>query len=269
MRIEFSKYQGSGNDFIIINDWDGKFEGSLKGLELKDFVKRICERHRGVGADGLIILKEPREGGDLRWKFFNSDGSVAEMCGNGSRCAVKFAYDRGLVKKEEVVLETEVGLIPTLIKGERVRVQLTEAGEVQEKEVEGYRGYFTNTGVPHFVVFVEELEKFPVLSVGRRIRFSREFKPKGSNVNFAQVLDEKTVKVRTYERGVEGETLSCGTGATAVAHVSALLGFTQFPTSIITRGGEVLTIYKKGQYLHLEGSVRWVFDGKLDLKNLL
>jgi len=272
--MEFWKLQGSGNDFVVIDDRDEKVERLLhkRGLSKEEFVKRVCALHTGVGADGLILIKNPRNPENcFRWEFFNADGSEAEMCGNGSRCAVRFAYEKGICG-EELSFETLAGVIraKVLDGGRRVKVQLTPPSPMEEKELkldeEVLKGYFINTGVPHFVVPVEDLEGLNVISLGRKIRFHEIFKPKGTNVNFVKAVSEDTLKIRTYERGVEGETLACGTGATASAIVSYRLGLVKRkPVRVITRSGEELLIDFSEDFseVFLTGSVYKVFEGTL------
>ena len=274
--MEFAKLQGSGNDFILIDNRDERFYEFLEktGLCLKDFVVRVCERNRGVGADGLIIIENPEDpSNDFRWLFYNSDGSEAEMCGNGSRCAVRFCYEKGIVD-EDVSFETLAGVIKAKVleSGKRVRVQLTKPSEPEKRVIsvngKQIEGVFINTGVPHFVVPVEDVNNIDVVSTGREIRFHDEFQPKGTNVNFISPSSENTIKIRTYERGVESETLACGTGATASAIVSHIMGITSGkPVMVHTRGGEILTIDFDDEFknVFLEGRVVKVFDGILSL----
>ncbi len=270
--MEFTKLQGSGNDFIVIDNRDGRVYKLLErlGLTIKEFVSRLCAPHTGIGADGLILIEEPQDTeNNFRWQFFNSDGSVAEMCGNGSRCAVRFAYEKGIVDKE-VRFETLAGVIRAWVLegGRRVKVQLTKPHSYRELllEVDGRRieGSFINTGVPHFVAVVEDLEGLDVKRLGRAIRFHKEFEPKGTNVNFIKPLSENSIRIRTYERGVEAETLACGTGATASALVAYRKGLVKAkPVEVITRGGELLRIDfdESLQEVFLEGGVCKVFEG--------
>lgn len=272
--MDFWKLQGSGNDFVVIDNRDEKVEKLLKEFSLtkEEFVKRVCAPHTGVGADGLILIKNPQNPeNDFKWEFFNSDGSEAEMCGNGSRCAVRFAYERGITGKR-VRFETLAGVIRAEVfdEGKRVKVQLTPPSEPKEKvlEVDGnsIEGVFINTGVPHFVVPVDNLDELNVVKLGRAIRFHKEFQPKGTNVNFIQPVNEDTIKIRTYERGVESETLACGTGATASAIVSYIKGLVKKkPVKVITRSGEELIIDFSDDLkeVFLNGSVKKVFEGVL------
>ncbi len=275
--MEFSKLQGSGNDFVLIDNRDGKVYKTLSkiGLGLKDFVVRVCENHTGVGADGLILIENPKDpDNDFRWRFFNADGSEAEMCGNGSRCAVRFCYDLGIVN-EKVRFETIAGVIKAevLEEGRKVRVQLTPPSEPTEKilDVNGkwVEGVFIDTGVPHTVVPVKDIDSVDVVELGRVIRFHEEFQPKGTNVNFIQPIGKSRIRIRTYERGVEAETLACGTGATASAIVAYMKGLVkERPVEVVTKSGEILRIYFNERFdeVFLEGSVYKVYDGFLTLE---
>ena len=274
--MEFAKLQGSGNDFIVVDNRDERFYEFLEktGLCLKEFVVKVCERHKGIGADGFILIEEPEDpSNDFRWQFFNSDGSEAEMCGNGSRCAVRFCYDLGIVD-EEVRFETKAGVVRARVLdgGRRVKVQLPEPSVPAEKEIEvGGRkvcGVFLNTGVPHFVVPVEDIEGVDVIGLGRSIRFHPEFGPSGTNVDFIEKEGRASIRIRTYERGVESETLSCGTGATASALVAHMKGIVDGRSvDVLTRSGEVLKVEftEDMKLVFLEGPVYKVFEGNLSL----
>jgi diaminopimelate epimerase len=272
--MRFAKLQGSGNDFVVIDNRDGKVEEFLRSLNLdiKEFAKKVCAFHTGVGADGLILIENPENPENhFKWQFFNSDGSVAEMCGNGSRCAVRFAFDEGIVGKE-VRFETLAGVIKAYVLdgGKRIKVQLTPPKDYREVflslNAQSIEGYFINTGVPHFVAIVNDLESIDVKKLGRAIRFHPEFQPKGTNVNFVEREGEDAIRIRTYERGVEGETLACGTGATASAIVAYKKGIvSKKPVRVLTKGGEVLAIDFDNDFreVFLEGGVVRVFDGFL------
>ncbi len=274
--MEFTKCQGAGNDFILIDNRDGKVNKKLQelGIDLPTFVRKVCAFHTGVGADGLILIEEPdNPENDFKWQFFNSDGSVAEMCGNGSRCAVRFAYEKGIVKKEHVKFETLAGVIEAWIKegGRVVKVQLTKPfGLKMDFDIPlsdtTLKAHFLNTGVPHVVVYRDDLEDFDVKKYGAEIRYHEMFQPAGTNVNFIKTVSNDTIKIRTYERGVEDETLACGTGSTAAAIIAYLKGFVKKkPVKVITKGGEVLTIDfdENLEKVTLEGKVYKVFDGIL------
>ncbi len=272
--MHFAKLQGSGNDFVVIDNRDGKVGEFLKALNLdvKEFAKKVCAFHTGVGADGLILIENPDSPDNhFKWQFFNADGSVAEMCGNGSRCAVRFAFEEGIVGKE-VRFETLAGVIKAYVldSGKRIKVQLTSPKDYKQMslnlDIQSIEGHFINTGVPHFVVLVEDLEKVDVQRLGKSIRFHPQFQPKGTNVNFTEPVGENAIRIRTYERGVEGETLACGTGATASAIVAYKKGIiSKKPVQVITKGGEVLAIDFDDELreVFLEGGVVRVFDGFL------
>ncbi|HIC97653.1 MAG TPA: diaminopimelate epimerase [Aquificaceae bacterium] len=277
--MEFVKLQGTGNDFVVMDNRDGRVDELIKsiGMSVEEFVSKVCEAHRGVGADGLILIEKALEGGnDFRWRFFNSDGSQAEMCGNGSRCAVRFCYELGIVD-EEVRFETKVGVIKAWVLegGRRVKVRLTPptdpVPEVVSVEGKEFYGMFINTGVPHFVVPVEDIEDIDVIKLGRAIRFHEKFQPKGTNVNFIKV-HRSCIRVRTYERGVESETLACGTGATASAIVAYVKGLVKnVSVDVLTKSGELLRIDfdENLKEVFLEGPVKKVFEGNLSLELFL
>jgi len=275
--MEFSKYHGSGNDFVLINNMDKRVEKFLKdtGLNLNEFVRRICAPHFGIGADGLILIEKPEDPSNhFKWQFFNPDGSLGEMCGNGARCAIRFAYDRKIVEEgcQTVRFETLVGVIKGQILqgGKSVRIQLTKPSIIREVlavrvgEIK-FEGTYLEVGVPHFVVEVEDLEGFDVLRFGREIRYHETFGPRGTNVNFVKPMSEGTIMVRTYERGVENETFSCGTGVVASAIACRLKGkIKEKEVKVKTRSGEVLKVFfGDNDKIFLEGSVVKVFDGIL------
>ncbi|PWB67911.1 MAG: diaminopimelate epimerase [Deltaproteobacteria bacterium] len=263
-RIPFSKLNGSGNDFLLIDNR----KGILRGMDLPVFVKKVCDRTRSVGADGVILIEASREA-DFRWRFFNADGSRAEMCGNGGRCAARFAVERDIAGRS-LGFETDAGLIRAEVKGATVKLQMTRPhGLALSKSLTlGGRKIaysFLNTGVPHAVLFVPDLSKIDLMGTGRGIRTHKAFAPRGTNVDFV-CIRRGTVWIRTYERGVEGETLACGTGAVAAGVLSAAHGFVRPPVRVRTRGGEALTIHfdpaKDGfGEVYLEGDTSWSCDG--------
>ena len=264
--LNFTKMYGSGNDFVVIDNRAGVLKKNLPALAV-----RLCNRKFGIGADGLMLV-ERSFSADFKMRIFNADGSEAEMCGNGSRCIASFAYKNGIAGKD-MVFETLAGSISAKITGEKVRVRLGDPSETLTGialDVSGRRlkANFTNTGVPHAVLFTKALEKTDVQGLGRLIRYHKRFAPRGTNVNFVSVIDDKTIKIRTYERGVEGEALACGTGSAAAAVISSLLGYVKPPVSVITRSGLVLKIYfRRGASgitdLFLEGDAVTVYHGKL------
>ncbi|HAK59039.1 MAG TPA: diaminopimelate epimerase [Nitrospiraceae bacterium] len=266
-KIPFYKMQGSGNDFILIDNR----RGVLKGCNLKDLARTVCHRRFSVGADGLIVIVPSRRA-DFKWRFFNADGSEAEMCGNGSRCAARFAYIKKIAPRK-MAFETLAGVIHAEVMQERVNVQLTGAGDLRKEisvDLEGgvRSGHFINTGVPHLVYLSDNVEGEDVQAVGRTTRHHDLFTPAGTNVNFIQVQGTHSLNIRTYERGVEGETLACGTGAVAAALIAASLGAVSSPVVVQTRGGEELTIFftNDGETfgdIHLEGAVKVICEGVL------
>lgn len=267
-KIIFSKMTGSGNDFILVN----LFAQSLPVKDLSSLAKKICHRSLSLGADGAIFI-EKSDKADFRWKFYNSDGSEAEMCGNGARCAARFAY-MNRIAGDKMSFETIAGIISAEVLGDEVKVGLTTPKDMRrnisiDTGEERINADFVNTGVPHTVIFVENIEKCNVEKIGRHIRFHDEFKPAGTNVNFVEAVGDDYIKVRTYERGVEAETLACGTGAVA----SAVLNFCRYkeisPVTVMARSGEELKVYIDKNdtgigSVFLQGGTRFICNGFLD-----
>lgn len=267
--LEFYKLNASGNDFIIIDNRDGTVYRLCR--DIPDFVSRVCRPHLSIGADGLILI-ENSDRADFKWRFFNSDGSEAEMCGNGGRCVARYAYLKGIAKSE-MSFETLAGIIKAQVSSRRVKLQLTDPKELKldyPLRFDDTEIFISsvNTGVPHAVVISDDIERIPVEEIGRKIRYHSVFGTQGSNVNFVQILDEDNVKVRTYERGVEGETLACGTGAVATGVILKEKGLVNSPVRIWTKGGEVINIYVEDK-VYLEGESRVVFKGELYEEALL
>jgi len=262
--ILFTKMQASGNDFILIRN----LEGLVTPEEAPELARKLCRRRLSVGADGLILIEPPRDPRNaFSWRFFNADGTEAEMCGNGGRCAARFAVEEGLAGPE-LTFETLAGEIRAEVRGARVKVALTPPRDLRldlslSLEGQTLSLHFVNTGVPHAVLFVEDLEETPVEDLGRRIRFHEHFAPAGTNVNFVRVLARDRIALRTYERGVEEETLACGTGAAAAAYVAVKRGLVEPPVSVLTRGGETLRLYLQEERIFLEGDTRKVYRGYL------
>ncbi|OGP93346.1 MAG: diaminopimelate epimerase [Deltaproteobacteria bacterium RBG_16_54_18] len=264
--LEFYKMTGGGNDFILIDNHEGKIDADA----LRRSVPLLCRHKLSVGADGVIVLERSAKA-HFRWRFFNADGSEAEMCGNGGRCAARLAHLVGLAPAE-LTFETLAGIIKARVKGSVVKLTLPPPVDVRlgitlpvgEEEVSVD---FINTGVPHVVVFAPDLQKIDVVGLGRKLRHHEAFQPAGTNVDFI-TIDNGTVSLRTYERGVEDETLACGTGAVAAAVIAGMRGLATSPTTVITRGGEPLTIYYEGgakvQEVSLEGEVRMIYRGWFD-----
>lgn len=267
MRIPFYKMSGSGNDFILIDNRDG----ILSGIQPNLLARKICRRKVSIGADGLILI-EPSQKAAFRWQFFNSDGSEAEMCGNGGRCAARLAYLLGIAPKT-MSFETLAGTISAEVEDRKVKITLTPPTRIQTDISLSLEGkdillHSINTSVPHVVKFEEALDAVDVPSIGRKIRFHPEFQPAGTNVNLVKILNDNKLEIRTYERGVEEETLACGTGAVASALISSIKAQMNSPVKVKTRGGEILTVYfkKRGEgfeQVALEGEVRIIYQGEI------
>lgn len=261
-KLSFTKMAATGNDFVIIED-----SPKLKALSLKALAQKVCNRKYGIGADGMLILEKSKKA-DIRMRIFNPDGSEAQMCGNGSRCVA--LYMRHPASK----IETKAGVIESLVKNGNVRIKLTDVHSLKlgiPIRVNGclIKANFINTGVPHAVVFVEGLEKIDVAAIGRQIRYHKEFSPKGTNVDFVETIGNDSINVRTYERGVEDETLACGTGSAASALIFGLLtcDLTHLEINVHTRSRETLKVYfdkKVNNFSNvwLEGKAEIVYKGE-------
>ncbi len=266
-KLPFYKMSGSGNDFILIDNR----QGLVQDESLEELIVGACRRRMSVGADGLILIEESRQA-DFRWRFYNADGSRAEMCGNGARCAARFAYLTGIAGRK-LSFETDVGRVGAEVIENRVRIRMTDPNglRMNQKLVldEIALNYdFINTGVPHVVISVDINEHVDVVNTGRTIRNHPHFAPAGSNVNFIQPIDDHTISVRTYERGVEDETLACGTGCVAASLVMALRHDWVSPIHVKTRSGEMLQVYyqladNNVKQVHLEGDARLIYEGRL------
>jgi len=265
--ISFYKMSGSGNDFIIIDNRDL----SLAVGDLPTFARRICARKISVGADGLVLI-EPSAVADFKWRFFNSDGSVAEMCGNASRCVARWAYLNGVTGRT-LSFETLAGIIDAEVRDDAVKVRLTDPSLLKQNVSLVLEGGecgldWIDTGVPHAVCFVESIEASDVVVTGREIRRHEFFQPKGTNANFTAVLGRHQMKVRTYERGVEDETLACGTGVVASVLAAAGRNLVESPVDVTVQSGEILRVYfsrrdDRFEEIYLEGKVKIVYQGKL------
>jgi len=247
-KIHFFKMTGTGNDFIMIDNRKGIVDAD----HCQELVRRACRHKLSVGADGMILIENDPEV-DFKWRFFNADASEAEMCGNGARCAARFAWLTGIVDKPKMSFRTLAGIIRAELLDSRVKVQMTAPHGLQlglkiEADGRSFDLDFINTGVPHAVCFVADgtaLESADVSRWGKAIRFHPRFQPAGTNVDFVFVQDSRHIAVRTYERGVEGETLACGTGAIASTLISAVRERVGSPAEVKTRSGESLTIHLK------------------------
>ncbi len=269
MKIPFYKMSGSGNDFIIIDNR----APLLDALAIPDFVRAVCRRSISLGADGLILIEKPRSAGcHFSWRFFNADGSEADMCGNGGRCAARYAVMNGIAEKR-LSFETRAGIIHAEVNDNRVKIELpAPQAPIMNLPVTingtNLTVHVINTGVPHVVVWCNAIDDVAVRELGKAIRFHPRFQPAGTNVNFAAVVTRSRLRVRTYERGVEDETLACGTGSVAAALIASALGKVAAPVQVETRGGEILTVYFENEAypfgrVYLEGAVRVVCSGEL------
>lgn len=293
MRVPFAKLSGSGNDFILI-DHRTPF---LPDAGLTHWVSKVCAHRLSVGGDGLILIEparslpagqagaggpatepvigEPAPAGgraDFRWRLFNADGSPAEMSGNGARCAARFAHLRGIAKAA-MSFETDAGLIHAEVIDEQVKVRFTEPTDFRWNlavSIDGatHQGHFVNTGVPHLVYLVDDVDAIDMLELGRKSRFHPTFAPAGTNVNVIHLVDPHHVKIRTYERGVEDETLACGTGAVASAIVAAGIGGAESPVTLLPRGSHPLTVSferqgKTFRNIDLAGDARIIYEGEM------
>ncbi|MCS1410973.1 MAG: Diaminopimelate epimerase [Verrucomicrobia subdivision 3 bacterium] len=269
MRIAFTKMNGAGNDFVLIDN-------RSQFLQLnREQVRCLCNRQRGVGADGLLILEpNPKGTADWSWQFFNSDGGTGDMCGNGARCFA--AFIRHLTgHTSPITFETLAGIIQASFADNLVTVTLTPPEQLQldqSLELNGttLTAHSLNTGVPHAVVFVEDADEAMVLERGRAIRRHQHFGPAGTNVNFVEVVQPDQIRVRTYERGVEGETLACGTGVSAAAMIASHLKRILPPVAVKVQGGDILTVDFKAtesgfEDVRLTGPAEIVFTGEIEV----
>jgi diaminopimelate epimerase len=266
--MEFWKMTGSGNDFILIDDRTG----TIPEGKMSHWVARACRRRESVGADGVIFVV-PSDQYDFKWHYFNADGGEVEMCGNGGRCVSRFAYLKGIAGAT-MTFETLAGPISAEVKGRMVKVRMPiPTGFTQDVDVEYHPGWksvdFVNTGVPHVVVCVGDLSHHPVYDQGKALRYHPRFSPDGTNANFMKPIGSNRLEVRTYERGVEDETLACGTGAIACALTAAVRGMASSPVKVKTTGGEELTIYfeRRGdafEDVYLEGSTSIIYQAHLN-----
>lgn len=269
MMLDFVKMNGAGNDFILIDNRSAKIRLTTEQ------VVRLCQRQRGIGADGLFLLVPNTSGkAEWSWEFYNSDGSTADMCGNGARCFARFVQSVAGAN-EQTSFETGAGVISATFHDTRVTVNLTTPKDLRLGEVVLASGtnlmtHSLNTGVPHAIIFVPDADKAMVQQLGEEIRYHEHFKPKGTNVNFAQVLGPNHIRVRTYERGVEGETLACGTGVTASALVASRVHKFTSPVKVQVQGGDTLEVSwadagDSFADVKLNGPADFVFKGTIDV----
>lgn len=260
--LKFTKMVATGNDFIVTRD---------NGANYKKIAKLLCGRKTGIGADGFLILAKSKKA-DFKMLIFNADGSKAEMCGNGLRCIALFAKS----KKKQMTVETKAGIYKTTITAKnRIKIKMGDPKSLRRDiniKVNGrpLKVNYVDTGVPHTVVFVHGIEKIDVDSLGRDIRNNKKFQPRGTNVDFIEIIDDNNIMMRTYERGVEKETLACGTGAVAAAiitSVKCVVLSVKYRINVHTRGGVLRVNFKKAEDeikdVYLEGDVREVYKGEV------
>ena len=266
MKISFTKMHGAGNDFVVVDGRNGGLPGDLDG-----WVRSVCDRRHSVGADGVLILA-PGDSADFRMRYFNADGGEVEMCGNGARCISRFAVARG-IPGPDLKFETQSGPILAHVRPEAVKIHLGDGRDFRPRApLAGWDGppvACLNTGVPHAVLYVEDLEATPVVEWGRALRHHPAFAPRGTNADFVKLLGPNRIAVRTYERGVEDETLACGTGVTASAAIAVLEGRCRSPVEVETRSGSVLRVdfrLENGEArdLTLEGPAVVAFEGEME-----
>lgn len=262
MRLHFTKLSGNGNDFVLIED---------PGVALSpELIQRLCDRHFGVGADGVLVAG-PSLTADVKMTIYNADGSCASMCANGARCLGDYYHRRmSNPKRDEYVIETAKSLYPIIYKNNSFALQMTEKKDIEKynldflDDLKTKKKYFIDTGVPHVVIEVDNVDEVDLMYWGKKIRFHEKF-PNGTNVNFFHRLPaQQTARVRTYERGVEGETFSCGTGLAATAWTCHQFYGWKNEMKFHTKGGlHTLTLDDKDQ-LYLQGEVTWCFEGDFE-----
>ncbi|MEN8248765.1 MAG: diaminopimelate epimerase [Bacteroidota bacterium] len=255
--MNFNKYQSTGNDFILIDNRNLNFPSDNQSM-----INKLCDRRFGIGADGLILIQNSKTT-DFKMVYFNADGSEGSFCGNGSRAAVHYANSLGMFDNT-CSFEAYDGLHEASVSGKIISVKMKNVQNGSSK----LNGTFIDTGSPHYVEYVESVDKIDMITQGRTLRYDNEFSPNGTNINFVERLHDNSVKVRTYERGVENETLSCGTGVTACALTSSQLEGKNIVT-IVTKGGELTVSFdqNKGKFsnIWLKGPTEMVFKGEIDL----
>ena len=257
--IEFFKYQGTGNDFVMIDDRSESFD-----LENHALIARVCHRRFGVGADGLILIRN-HDQADFEMIYYNADGLLTSLCGNGSRCVVQFAHQLEMITNQCSFMTVE-GILEARIKDGLVHLKMPDIVGIESHK----NHYFLNTGSPHHICFVDDVENYDVFSQGKKIRNGAPYYKEGTNVNFVKSISDDQIFVRTYERGVEDETLSCGTGVTAAALVQGLKGGNS-PIKVLTLGGELQISFEKNsdntfKNIHLIGTASLVFGGEISLE---
>ncbi len=259
MNLDFFKYQGTGNDFVIIDNRQDIFPKNNKAL-----VAKLCNRKFGIGADGLILLENAKDA-NFTMAYFNADGAIGSMCGNGGRCIVAFAKHLGIIEEQCIFIAAD-GLHRAYFSNHLVSLKMNDVHNIKK----GNNYVFLDTGSPHHIVFVPDVDKVDVFNEGKTIRYGKPYFENGTNVNYVSQNSNGHIAVRTYERGVEDETLSCGTGVTAVALAAHFTGKTDKENiKIATRGGNLQVSFKKlnGIYkdIYLTGPAEQVFKGTINI----
>jgi len=274
-KIIFYKTVASGNDFVLIDNRKARLNNQTG--KIADLARNICQRKTGVGADGLLFLEKAKKA-DLRMRIFNADGSEAEMCGNGARSTAAYLSCIAKLKKKKLKINTVAGQIQAEVKKDLAKIKITHPKDINfdipvDIEPRPVKASYIDTGVPHVVIFVEGLDTINVRTIGRAIRYHRKFSPRGTNVNFVEVLKDNLIKVRTYERGVENETLACGTGSVASSIITFLKFVDRkkkrgtFKMRVLTLSTDVLNVYfdydfNKINNVWLEGKVKFLYKGE-------
>jgi diaminopimelate epimerase len=266
--LRFTKMNGAGNDFVMIDNRAGDVR-----LQPEQIV-RICDRHRGVGADGILLLEKGSNGADFRMRYYNRDGGEAEMCGNGARCFARFAK-KVAGAPEKISFQTPAGLIGARLHGDLVTLNMSDPTDLQlnlRLQIDGEDAvvHYINSGVPHVVVPVARLDVVHVFTQGAAIRRHKKFSPQGANVNFIEKRSPRAIAVRTYERGVEDETLACGTGVVASALIFAVTEEVDGPISVTVRSGSELSVdFKRAgnqfRNVTLTGAAEFAFEGTIEV----
>jgi diaminopimelate epimerase len=262
MNMSFSKYQGTGNDFILVDNRSGTFSNISR-----EEIKRICDRRFSIGADGLMLLNH-LDGYDFEMKYFNADGNPGSMCGNGGRCIVRFAYDLGIHRNSYHFLASDGEHDAEMEAGSNI-INLKMKNVSGYKETDGV--FILDTGSPHYIKFVEDVMDIDVVKEGTEIRYSEPFANAGINVNFVEETEEDEIIVRTYERGVEDETFSCGTGVTASAIVCHHNDVGYNDVTVVTKGGKLVVRYDRNYdntytNIWLCGPAEKAFEGKIEIE---
>jgi diaminopimelate epimerase len=266
--LRFTKMNGAGNDFVLFDNRTGQID-----LD-RGQIAQLCDRHRGIGADGILLLEKPTNRADFRMRYFNADGGEAEMCGNGARCFARFA-NKVAGQKTKISFETPAGIISAELNGELVTLRMTDPTDLRLNvdlpiAAKNKTVHFINSGVPHVVIPVSKIDEADVRRDGAAVRYHNMFSPSGANVNFIEKRGSNKIAIRTYERGVEDETLACGTGIVASALIFAASQDCEGPVSVLARGGDELQVSferTKNQFTNvtLTGPAEFVFEGTIEI----